>query len=249
VADPPIDPEIKRLGTRLLAAAYELRSRLFKAILSLLGVFAIMTPFQNQIFTTIATPIMTRLPLGSSLISKHVAGPFTTPLKAVFWIAVFISMPAMLYHLWKLIDQWLPARARKIALPFVFASVVLFYVGVAFAYFLVLPMALGFFATQAPKGVKIMTDITSFLDFTIGMSLAFGFAFQVPIAIVVSVWTGLVTREALAKSRAYVFLGAFVVGMILTPPDVFSQTLIALPMYALFEGALLFCGRFAPKRE
>jgi sec-independent protein translocase protein TatC len=249
VADLPIDPETKRLGTRLLAAAYELRSRLFKAILSLLGIFAVMMPFQNQIFTEIATPIMTRLPIGSSLISKHVSGPFTTPLKTVFWLAVFIAMPAMLYQLWKLIDQWLPARARTIALPFVFASVILFYVGVAFSYFLVLPMAFGFFATQEPHGVKIMPDINSFLDFTIGMSLAFGFAFQVPVAIVVSVWTGLVTREALAKSRAYVFLAAFVVGMLLTPPDVLSQTMIALPMYALFEVALLFCGRFAPKRE
>jgi sec-independent protein translocase protein TatC len=249
VADLSIDPETKRLGTRLLAAAYELRSRLFKAILTLLGVFAIMAPFQNQIFVTIATPIMTRLPLGSSLISKHVAGPFTTPLKAVFWLAVFIAMPAMLYHVWKLVDEWLPARARKIALPFVFVSIVLFYVGVAFAYFLVLPMAFGFFASAAPKGVKIMTDINSFLDFTIGMTLAFGFAFQVPIAIVISVWTGLVTRAALAKSRPYVFLGTFVVGMLLTPPDVFSQTLLALPMYGLFEGALLFCGRFAPKRQ
>lgn len=243
-----IDPQTKRLGARLLAAAYELRSRLFKAILSLLGVFAIMTPFQNAIFTTIATPIMTRLPIGSSLISKHVAGPFTTPLKTVFWLAVFIAMPAMLYQLWKLIDQWLPSNARKIALPFVFASVLLFYVGVAFAYFLVLPVAFGFFATQAPKGVKIMTDINSFLDFTIRMCLAFGFTYQMPVAIVVAVWTGLVTRAALAKSRAYVFLGVFVVGMILTP-DVLSQALIALPMYVLFEVALLFCGRFAPKRE
>ena len=249
MADLLIDPETKRLGTRLLAAAYELRSRLFKAILSLLGVFAIMTPFQNEIFTKVATPIMTWLPIGSSLISKHVSGPFTTPLKTIFWIAVFIAMPAMLYQLWKLIDQWLPARARKIALSFVFTSVMLFYAGVAFSYFLVLPMAFRFFATQAPLGVKIMPDINSFLDFTIGMSLAFGFAFQVPVAIVVSVWTGLVTRETLAKSRAYVFLGAFVVGMLLTPPDVLSQTMIALPMYALFELALLFCGRFAPKRQ
>ncbi len=130
-----------------------------------------------------------------------------------------------------------------------FASVLLFYAGVAFAYFVVLPMAFGFFAQAAPKGVKVMTDINSFLDFTIGMTLAFGFAFQVPIAIVISVWTGLVTRAALAKARPYVFLGSFVVGMLLTPPDVFSQTLLAVPMYALFEIALLFCGRFAPKRE
>jgi sec-independent protein translocase protein TatC len=249
VADSPLNPDIQRLGKSLLAGVYELRSRLFKAVLWLLGVFLVMAPFQNQIFTTIATPIMTRLPLGSSLISKQVAGPFLTPLKATFWLAVFVAMPAILYQVWKLVDRWLPARARRIALPFVFASAILFYVGVAFAYFLVLPMAFRFFSTAAPKGVKIMTDINSFLDFTIGMSLAFGFAFQVPVAIVITVWTGLVSRATLAKSRPYVFLGAFVVGMILTPPDVFSQTLLALPMYALFEGALLFCGRFAPKRE
>ena len=248
VTDLQIDPSTKRAGLSVLAALYELRSRLFKAILSLLGIFAVMAPFQNEIFEKIATPIMTRLPTGSSLISKHVAGPFTTPLKAVFWIAVFIAIPVILYQLWKLIDQWLPARARKVALPFVFASVLLFYIGVAFAYFLVLPMAFKFFASQAPAGVKIMTDINSFLDFTIRMSLGFGFAYQMPIVIVVAVWTGLVTRAALAKSRAYVFLGVFVVGMILTP-DVFSQALVALPMYALFEIALLFCGRFEPKRE
>jgi sec-independent protein translocase protein TatC len=249
VADFHIDPDTKRVGLSLLAAAYELRSRLFKAILSLLGVFAIMTPWQNEIFQKIATPIMTRLPIGASLITKHVAGPFTTPLKAIFWLAVFISMPLMLYQLWKLIDRWLPVRARRIALPFIAASIVLFYVGVAFSYFVVLPMAFGFFATQAPKGVKIMTDINSFLDFPIGMSHAFGFAFQMPVAIVLSVWSGLVSRATLAKQRPYVFLGVFVVAAILTPPDVLSQTMLAVPMYGLFELALLVCGRFAPKRE
>jgi sec-independent protein translocase protein TatC len=124
----------------------------------------------------------------------------------------------------------------------------LFYVGVAFAFFLVLPMAFGFFTRVAPKGVTVMTDIKSYLDFVIGMLFAFGLAFQVPIAIVIVVWTGLVSRKSLAKSRPYVFLGAFVVGMILTPPDVFSQTLLALPMYALYEAALLFCWRFIPDR-
>lgn len=249
MADLQIDPDIKRVGVSVLAAAYELRSRLFKVILSLLGVFVVMTPWQNAIFQKIATPIMTRLPLGSSLISKQVAGPFITPLKAVFWLAVFISMPLMLYQVWKLVDRWLPARARKVAVPFVVASIVLFYVGVAFAYFVVLPMAFKFFATQAPKGVKVMTDINSFLDFTLGMSLAFGFAFQMPVAIVLAVWTGLVSRATLAKQRPYVFLGVFVIAAILTPPDVLSQTMLALPMYALFELALLVCGRFAPKRE
>jgi sec-independent protein translocase protein TatC len=244
-----LNPDIHRLGKSLLAGAYELRSRLFKAILALLAVFIALAPFQNRIFTTIATPIMKALPLGSSLISKQVAGPFVTPLKATFWLALFITMPVLLYQLWKLVDQWLPTTARRIALPFVVASVVLFYVGVSFAYFVVLPMAFGFFANAAPVGVKVMTDINSFLDFTLGMMLAFGFAFQVPIAIVIAVWTGLVSRASLARSRPYVFLGAFVVGMVLSPPDVFSQTLLALPMYALFEGALLFCGRFSPKRE
>jgi sec-independent protein translocase protein TatC len=249
VAELPLNPDVRRLGKSLLAAAYELRSRLFKAIGALLAVFIALAPFQNAIFTRVATPIMKALPLGSSLISKQVAGPFVTPLKATFWLALFATMPIMLYQLWKLVDQWLPANARRIALPFVVASVVLFYVGVSFAYFGVLPMAFGFFATAAPKGVKVMTDINSFLDFTISMMLGFGFAFQVPIAIVISVWTGLVSRESLARSRPYVFLGVFVVGAVLTPPDVFSQTLLALPMYALFEGALLFAGRFAPKRK
>jgi sec-independent protein translocase protein TatC len=245
----PLDPDARRLGTSLLAAAYEVRSRLFKAILALLAVFIVLAPFQNQIFATIATPIMKALPLGSSLISKQVAGPFVTPLKATFWLALFATMPVLLYQLWKIVDRWLPANARQIALPFVLASVVLFYVGVSFAYFVVLPLAFGFFANAAPAGVKVMTDINSFLDFTISMLFAFGVAFQMPIAIIISVWTGLVSRAKLARSRPYVFLGAFVVGMVLTPPDVFSQTLLALPMYALFEGALLICGRFAPKGE
>jgi sec-independent protein translocase protein TatC len=172
-----------------------------------------------------------------------------TPLKATFWVALFATMPVLLYQLWKIVDRWLPANARRIALPFVLASVVLFYLGVSFAYFVVLPLAFGFFANAAPAGVKVMTDINSFLDFTIGMLFAFGVAFQMPIAIIISVWTGLVSRAKLARSRPYVFLGAFVVGMVLTPPDVFSQTLLALPMYALFEGALLICGRFAPKGQ
>jgi sec-independent protein translocase protein TatC len=191
---------------------------------------------------------MTALPQGSSLISKQVASPFLTPLKATFWVAVFLTMPVLLYHLWKLVDHWVPPTQRRIALPFMLASAALFYVGVAFAFFLVLPIVFRFFVTAAPAGVTVMTDITAFLDFTIGMLFAFGLAFQMPIAIVIVVWTGLVTRATLGKSRPYVFLGAFLLGMVLTPPDVFSQTLLAVPMYALFELALLFCRRFLPER-
>jgi sec-independent protein translocase protein TatC len=249
VADFSIDPETRRVGGSLLAGALALRSRAFKALLCLAAVTACLLPFASQVFDIIAQPIIAQLPQGSTLISKQIASPFLTPLKATLWVAVFASMPLLLYHLWRAVDQWIPTAGRRIALPFVITSAVLFYVGVAFAFFLVLPMVFGFFANAAPRGVTVMTDITAFLDFTIGMLLAFGFAFQVPIAIVILVWTGIVERATLAKSRPYVFLGVFVIGMFITPPDVFSQTLLAVPMYLLFEVALFFCTRFLPDRK
>jgi len=233
----------------LLASALELRSRAFKAILALLAVFIALLPFADQVFQTVARPIMDAMPEGSSLISKEVASPFLTPMKTAFWVALFATMPLILYQIWKLVDFWLPATKRRVALPFIVASAALFYVGVAFAFFVVLPMVFQFFATAAPPGVKVMTDINSFLSFTLGMVFAFGLAFQVPIAIILIVWSGLVSRKALKQARPYVFLGAFVVGMLLTPPDVFSQTLLAVPMYALYEVALLICARFLPDRE
>jgi sec-independent protein translocase protein TatC len=242
-----LDPETKRIGTSVLAGALELRSRVVKALLCIAAVAICLVPFANEVFEIVARPIMANLPIGSQLITKDVASPFLTPLKATLWVALFVAMPALLYHVWRFVDHWLPA-ARRIALPFIAASAVLFYVGVAFAFFLVLPIVFGFFASAAPEGVTVMTDIKSFLDFTIGMLFGFGLAFQMPIAIVIIVWTGVVSRAKLAKSRPYVFLGAFVLGMFLTPPDVFSQTLLAIPMYALFEAALLFCGRFLPER-
>ena len=242
-----IDPNAARAGRTLLAGALELRSRAFKAIACLLVVFLALLPFADQVFQVVADPIMDAMPEDSSLISKEVASPFLTPLKATFWVALFAAMPLLLYHLWKLIDFWVPSK-RRVALPFIVASAGLFYVGVAFAFFLVLPMVFEFFATTAPDGVKVMTDINAFLSFTLGMVFAFGLAFQVPIAIIIIVWTGLVSRKALKQARPYVFLAMFVIGMLLTPPDVFSQTLIALPMYALYEVALLICGRFLPDR-
>jgi sec-independent protein translocase protein TatC len=244
-----LDPNAARAGKSLLAGAYELRSRAFKMLGCLLGIFFVLLPFADQVFQHVAQPIMDALPEGGSLISKEVASPFLTPLRATFWVALFASMPLLLYHLWKLVNAWLPASKRRIALPFIVASACLFYVGVAFAFFLVLPMAFKFFAATAPEGVTVMTDINAFLSFTLGMVFAFGIAFQVPIVIIVIVWTGLVSRRALKRARPYVFLGGFVIGMLLSPPDVFSQTLLALPMYALYEAALLICGRFLPDRE
>ena len=248
MSDFPIDPNTRLITRSLLDGVLEARSRALKMVIGLVVIFAALTPFSDTVFHWIADPLMTRMPANSHMIAKDIASPFLTPLKATLWVSVFIAMPLILYHVWRLIDRWLPARAKRIALPFIIASALLFYVGVAFAFFLVLPMAFSFFTRVAPKGVTVMTDIKSYLDFTIGMLLAFGLAFQVPIAIVIVVWTGLVSRKSLAKSRPYVFLGAFVVGMILTPPDVFSQTLLVLPMYALFEAALFFCWRVLPDR-
>lgn len=244
----PIDPDTARAGQSLLKAALELRSRAVKAIGLLLVLFLALLPFADEIFQIISQPIQNALPEGSSLISKAVASPFMTPMKATFWVAVFIAMPLVLYQAWKLLDAWLPADKRRVAPAFIGASAVLFYTGVAFAFFVVLPIVFDFFANAAPANVKVMTDITAFLSFTLGMVFAFGLAFQVPIVIIVIVWTGLVSRKALADARPYVLLGAFVVGMLLSPPDVFSQTLLALPMYALYEIALLICGRWLPER-
>jgi sec-independent protein translocase protein TatC len=248
VSSLPLDPESARLGKTLLAGALELRSRAFKTILCLLGVFLALLPFAEEVFQVVAGPITEAMPEGSSLISKQVASPFLTPLRATFWVALFASMPLLLYHLWKLIDAWLPKSTRRIALPFIGASAGLFYVGVAFAFFVILPVVFKFFATRELAGVTVMTDINAFLSFTLGMVFAFGLAFQVPIVIIIIVWTGLVSRRALKSARPYVFLGAFVIGAVLTPPDLFSQTLLAVPMYLLYELAILICGRFLPHR-
>ena len=243
-----VDPEIHRFGKSLLAGALELRSRGVKAIFALVAVFLALSPFSDRVFRLVAEPVMARMPANGTMIARGVASPFMTPLRATLWVAVFIAMPFILYQIWRLVDGWLPTSKRKIAPAFIAASAVLFYVGVAFAFFLVLPMAFRFFQSVTPTRVRIATDISAYLDFTIGMSLAFGLAFQVPIAIVVIVWTGAVSRQSLAKARPYVFLGAFVLGMILTPPDPVSQTVLAIPMYLLFEGALFFCKRFLPDR-
>jgi len=243
-----LDPETERAGRSLLKAALELRSRAVKAIGLLLVIFLALLPFADEVFQIVSRPIQEALPEGSSLISKEVASPFMTPMKATFWVALFLTMPLLLYQMWKVVDAWIPSDKRRVAAPFIVASAALFYLGVAFAFFVVLPIVFDFFANTAPPGVKVMTDITAFLSFTLGMVFAFGLAFQVPVVIIVIVWTGLVSRKALADARPYVLLGAFVLGMLLSPPDVFSQSLLAVPMYALYEIALLICGRWLPER-
>lgn len=239
---------LQAVGSTMLARALALRSRVVKALLCLLAIFVCLMPFADKVFEIVSEPIVAKLPPDASLIAKSVTSPFLTPLKATMWVALFLGMPILIYHIWRFVELWLKDSGKRIALPFMVASAVLFYIGSAFAFFVVMPMVFGFFSTIAPAGVTIMTDINSYLDFMVAMLFAFGLAFQVPIAIVILIWTGLVSRKAMSAARPYVFLGAFVVGMFLTPPDVFSQTMLAIPMYLLFEGALFFCARFLPDK-
>jgi sec-independent protein translocase protein TatC len=219
----------------LVSHLMELRNRLLKAIAAVLVIFVALTPFADSIFTLVADPLMRQLPAGTSMIATQVAAPFLTPFKLTLVVAIALAMPVVLYQTWAFVAPGLYSQERRFALPLLASSVLLFYLGIAFAYFVVFPLMFGFFTATAPEGVTVMTDITSYLGFVLALFFAFGLAFEVPVATVLLVWAGLVTPAALARHRAYVLLGAFVVGMLLTPPDVISQTLLALPMYLLYE--------------
>lgn len=248
------EPDGKQQDEEVLAEAplmshlMELRDRLLRAVLSVLVVFLCMVYFAGPIFTAVAQPLLEQLPEGAKLIATEVAAPFLTPIKTTFFVALMVAVPYIMYQLWAFVAPGLYRREQRFAVPLLISSVVLFYLGVAFAYFLVFPVAFGFFASAAPEGVTVMTDINSFLDFTLLTCLAFGLTFEVPVATVLLIGTGLVSIETLMKQRAYVFLGAFVVGAIVTPPDVISQTMLAVPMYLLFEGGLLMARFMYPVR-
>jgi sec-independent protein translocase protein TatC len=219
----------------LVSHLIELRSRLLKSMAAIALVFACLVPFTQEVFTIVATPLMQQLPEGATMIATQVASPFLTPFKLTLFVSLFVAMPVVLYQVWAFVAPGLYKREKRFAVPMLVMSIVLFYCGIAFAYYFVFPLMFAFFATYTPPGVTMMTDISSYLDFILTIFLAFGVAFEVPVATVLLVWTGLVEIESLVKSRAYVFLGAFVVGMFLTPPDVISQTMLAVPMYLLYE--------------
>ena len=223
----------------LVSHLVELRSRLIRSALSILLIFVCLIPFAEQTFTIVATPLMERLPENATMIATQVASPFLTPFKTSLFVAVFLSMPVILYQVWGFIAPGLYRKEKRFASPLLISSIVLFYSGVAFAYFVVFPLMFGFFAAVSPEGVTMMTDISSYLDFILTIFFAFGLAFEVPIATVMLVWSGLVSLEVLGKARAYVFLGAFVMGMLLTPPDAISQTLLAVRVYLLYEAGLI----------
>lgn len=241
--DQPEEEEAEQLaeGT-LVSHLVELRSRLIKATMAVLVVFICLAPFANKIFALVATPLKNQLPEGATMIATGVATPFLTPFKLTLFVALFIAIPVVLHQAWAFVAPGLYRKEQKFAIPLVVSSVVLFYLGIAFAYFVVFPLMFNFFAGYAPEGVTWMTDISQYLDFILTMFLAFGVAFEVPIATVLLVGSGLVSRETLGKSRAYVFLGAFVSGMLLTPPDAISQTLLAVPVYLLYEVGLFLSG-------
>lgn len=232
------EEEVLEEGT-LISHLVDLRLRLLRAVLAVGIICLALLPFARRIFTLVAQPLLRQLPEGSQMIATQVTAPFLTPLKTTFFVAVFIAMPVVLYQLWAFVAPGLYRRERRFAVPLLISSVVLFYIGVAFAYFLVFPTVFHFFAATTPDGVTMMTDINSYLDFTLLTCFAFGIAFEVPVATVLLIGTGLVKAEKLGKQRPYIFLGAFVVGAVLTPPDVISQAMLAVPMYCLFEGGLV----------
>lgn len=233
------EPEKLAEGT-LISHLLELRTRLIRAGTAVLIAFIPCGVYANRIFTYIARPIEAKLaPTGTHLIATGVMAPFTVPFKLSFFVALFLAMPYVLYEVWAFVAPGLYRHERMFAVPLLISSILLFYAGTAFCYFFVFPLMFAFFTSTAPEGVTVMTDITSYLDFALTMFLAFGVAFETPVAVVLLVVTGLVSLEKLTSWRGYVLIGIFVVAAILTPPDALSQCFMAIPMYLLYEGGLL----------
>ena len=226
--------------TGFITHLIELRNRLMWMLGLTLIVFASLVGFSQEIYTTFAGPLIATLPQGSSMVAIDVTAPFLIPVKVTFFLALFICIPYLLYHIWAFIAPGLYKHERRLALPLLSSSILLFYAGTAFAYFVVLPLAFDFFVNFAPDGVAVMTDVGRYVDFVLAMFFAFGLAFEVPVATVLMVLVGITTPQKLAEYRPYVIVAAFVIGMLLTPPDVISQTLLALPMLILYEFGIIF---------
>jgi len=233
----------------LISHLIELRKRLLNSIICVIVVFLALVYFANDIYYMVSAPLIKVMPLGSSMIATDVASPFFTPIKLTMIVSVFVSAPFILYQVWGFVAPALYKHERRLMMPLLFSSSILFYIGMAFAYFLVFPLAFAFFAKTAPAGVQLATDINKYLDFVMAIFMAFGMSFEVPIAIILLCWTGVTTPADLRKKRPYVLVGAFVVGMLLTPPDVFSQTLLAIPMYCLFEIGVFFARFYVGKKR
>ncbi|EKF9437304.1 twin-arginine translocase subunit TatC [Vibrio cholerae] len=232
----------------LISHLLELRNRLLKAVAAVVVIFIGLIYFSNEIYEFVSKPLVERLPAGATMIATDVASPFFTPLKLTLIAAVFLAVPFILYQVWAFVAPGLYKHERRLIFPLLVSSSLLFYCGVAFAYFVVFPLVFGFFTAISLGGVEFATDIASYLDFVLALFLAFGIAFEVPVAIILLCWTGATTPKSLSEKRPYIIVGAFVVGMLLTPPDMISQTLLAIPMCLLFEVGLFFA-RFYTRDE
>lgn len=237
------------IETPFLSHLVELRDRLLRAVLVILIIFLGLFTFSAELYSFLAEPLLVHLPKGGGMIATDVASPFLTPFKLALVTAVFISMPFLLYQLWAFIAPGLYKHEKGLAFPLLLSSIVLFYLGMVFAYFVVFPLMFGFFTGITLQGVTMMTDITKYLDFVLKMFFAFGMAFEVPIATILVITTGMTTAEKLAAKRPYIIVVAFVAGMLLTPPDVVSQMLLAIPMWLLFELGIIFSRLLMRKRE
>ena len=227
----------------------ELRTRLLRSVVLLVVIFVALFYFANDIYTLVAAPLLAMLPETSSMIAIDVTSPFFAPFKLTLAAALALAMPVLLYELWAFVAPGLYKQERRAFLPIVASSIVLFYLGVSFAYFAVLPIIIGFFTSVGPGEVAVMTDINSYLGFVLKIFFAFGIAFEIPIAVVLLAHAGLVNVEAMRSKRRYIIVGCFALGMLLTPPDIFSQSLLALPMWLLFEVGLFFSERIVRKKQ
>lgn len=227
----------------------ELRDRLLRFVLVVVVILLCLLPFANDVYTIVSEPLLRQMPAGTSMIATEVAAPFLAPFKLVLVASLALAMPMGLYQFWSFVAPGLYRNERKLVFPLMITSSLLFYLGMLFAYFVVFPIMFAFFQAVAPEGVAVMTDISRYLDFVLKIFFAFGLAFEVPIATILLVWSGFTTPEALTQKRPYVIVGAFVIGMLLTPPDAISQTLLALPMWVLFELGVIFSRMYVKKEE
>jgi len=224
----------------LISHLLEMRTRVTRMVIAILVLLVVFFPFGNDIYIFVAAPLMDVMPEGTSMIATQVASPFLTPFKLALVTAVFVAMPYLLHQLWSFIAPGLYQHEKRLAVPLLASSVILFYAGAAFAYFVVFPLVFAFLTSVAPEGVAVATDITAYLDFVLTLFFAFGISFEVPIATILLVLAGMTTPDKLAQKRPFVVVGAFVIGMLLTPPDVISQTLLAVPIWLLFEVGIFF---------
>jgi sec-independent protein translocase protein TatC len=238
MSDPGDSAETLAEGS-LISHLIELRNRLLRAVIAVAIAFVPCAYFSNELFAVVAQPLIDKMPEGTSMIATSLVSPFMAPLKLSLIVALFLAMPVVLYQAWAFVAPGLYRHEKRFAVPLVISSIVLFYAGVAFAYFVVFPLMFAFLTTMAPPGVKVMTDMSNYLDFVLLLFFAFGVAFEIPIATVLLVATGLVKIETMRKNRGYVILGIFIIAAFLTPPDAVSQCFMAVPMWILYEGGIV----------